>query len=97
MLIYNWLLGSVMRLLTFEVNGVVKVGLYTNRGIVDLPKAYLAIYEAESAPDFLYSMRRLIESGEPALRLISELGDRAIKSGRGTCSLTRLQLTGFHL
>jgi len=28
-------------------------------------------------------MRRLIESGEPALRLISELGDRAIKSGRG--------------
>jgi len=48
MLIYNRLLGSVMRLLTFEVNGVVKVGLYTNRGIVDLPKAYLAIYEAES-------------------------------------------------
>jgi len=83
MLIYNRLLGSVMRLLTFEVNGVVKVGLYTGRGIVDLPKAYLAIYEAESAPEFLYSMRRLIEIGEPALRLISELGDRAIKSGRG--------------
>lgn len=71
-----------MRLLTFEQGGVTRVGVYTSGGIVDLPKAYVTIYEAESAPDFLYSMRRLIESGEPALSIVNDLVNKVLKLSR---------------
>jgi len=62
-----------MRLLTFTHNGVRRVGAYVDGKVLDLPKAYVKIYEAAAAPDFLYDMRKLISYGQPALRIVEEL------------------------
>jgi len=66
-----------MRLLTFTHNGVRRVGAYVDGKVLDLPKAYVKIYEAAAAPDFLYDMRKLISYGQPALRIVEELVSKA--------------------
>ncbi|MGC9153869.1 MAG: fumarylacetoacetate hydrolase family protein, partial [Vulcanisaeta sp.] len=68
-----------MKLLSFIWNGETKIGIYTEKGVLDLPEAYMRIYETNRAPDFLYNMKALIEYGEPALSLIRDLMNRAIK------------------
>lgn len=60
---------------------MVKVGVFVNGFIVDLPMAYMRVYETTEAPDFLYSMRKLISYGEPVLRIVKELVDRAVRLG----------------
>jgi len=66
-----------MRLLTFTHNGVRRVGAYVDGKVLDLPKAYIKVYEAAAAPDFLYDMRKLISYGQPALRIVEELVSKA--------------------
>ncbi|ABP50950.1 5-oxopent-3-ene-1,2,5-tricarboxylate decarboxylase [Pyrobaculum arsenaticum DSM 13514] len=61
-----------VKLLTFRKN-VVKVGLWKDGKILDLPEAYKAVFGAYEAPDFLYSMRKLIAVGEPALEIIRKI------------------------
>ena len=70
-----------MKLLSFQWNNTVRVGAYTDKGILDLPSAYITIYETAEAPNFLYDMRSLISNGEPALALVRDLVNRAIRSG----------------
>ncbi len=70
-----------MRLLSFLWNNTVRVGVYTERGVLDLPSAYMGIYDTTEAPGFLYDMKSLIGSGEPALALIRDLVNRALRNG----------------
>ncbi len=56
-----------MRLLTFSKNGVRKVGLFKDGAVIDLPKAYLAAYDALEVPDFLFDMKKFIAVGRLAL------------------------------
>lgn len=51
-------------------------------GVLDLPPlAYSSIHGTEAAPpDFLYSMRRLAELGDPAVGVVRELIDRGGRS-----------------
>ena len=69
-----------MRLLSFQWNNAVRVGAYADKGILDLPSAYMAIYETVEAPNFLYDMKALISNGEPALALAKDLMNRAIRN-----------------
>nr|KJR72644.1 MAG: 2-hydroxyhepta-2,4-diene-1,7-dioate isomerase [Vulcanisaeta sp. AZ3] len=70
-----------MKLLSFLRNGIIKVGVYTDKGIIDLPETYMTIYDTNSAPDFLYDMKKLIEYGEPTMSLIKDLMNKALKDG----------------
>ncbi|MFB6469992.1 MAG: fumarylacetoacetate hydrolase family protein [Vulcanisaeta sp. AZ3] len=70
-----------MKLLSFLRNGIIKVGVYTDKGIIDLPETYMTIYDTNSAPDFLYDMKKLIEYSEPTMSLIKDLMNRALKDG----------------
>jgi len=71
----------IVKLLSFLWNGTVRVGVYTDKGILDLPSAYVSIYEAAEAPSFLYDMKALISGGEPALNIIKDLLDKSLRSG----------------
>lgn len=66
-----------MKLLSFSLGGVVKVGLYRDGRVLDLPAAYMEVFGVSAAPDFLYDMRKLIELGEPALKIAAEVAARA--------------------
>ncbi|MCU7787728.1 fumarylacetoacetate hydrolase family protein [Pyrobaculum sp. 3827-6] len=71
-----------MKLLTFRKGDVRKVGLFLDGEILDLPKAYLAVYDAYEAPEFLYDMRKLIAVGRPALDVVDYLARRAPAEAR---------------
>ncbi len=62
-----------MKLLTFTKDGARRVGLFKDGRILDLPEAYMTVYDTLEAPDFLYDMRRLIALGEPALEMARRL------------------------
>ncbi len=70
-----------MRLLTFTKDGVTRVGVYTEKGVLDLPRAYMYVYEVPAAPDFTYSMKKLIALGDPAMGIVRDLVARAEKAG----------------
>ncbi len=71
-----------VKLLSFLWNNSVRVGVYTEKGVLDLPSTYMSIYDATESPSFLYDMRSLISSGgEPALAMVRELVDKALRSG----------------
>ncbi|MFB6489932.1 MAG: fumarylacetoacetate hydrolase family protein [Thermoproteus sp. AZ2] len=65
-----------MKLLTFTHDGVRRVGVFIDGKVLDLPRAYVAVYEAAEAPDFLYDMRKLIAYGRPALDIVEELAHK---------------------
>ncbi|GGP19085.1 2-hydroxyhepta-2,4-diene-1,7-dioate isomerase [Thermocladium modestius] len=65
-----------MKLLSFVKDGIPRVGALVAGGVLDLPLAYSSIHGTEAAPDFLYSMRRLAELGDPAVGVVRELIDR---------------------
>ncbi|BDR92910.1 fumarylacetoacetate hydrolase family protein [Vulcanisaeta souniana] len=69
-----------MKLLSFTWNNLVKVGVYTSKGILDLPSAYMDIYDAVEAPNFLYDMKALISGGDPVLAMVKDLLDKALRS-----------------
>ncbi|MEM1597787.1 MAG: fumarylacetoacetate hydrolase family protein [Pyrobaculum sp.] len=66
-----------MRLLTFRRGEVLKVGLWKDGKVLDLPEAYKQVFGAYEAPDFLYSMKKLIAVGEPALEVVRKLEAKA--------------------
>ncbi|MEM0483392.1 MAG: fumarylacetoacetate hydrolase family protein [Pyrobaculum sp.] len=66
-----------MKLLTFRKGEVRRVGVIQGDVIIDLPKAYLAVYDAFEAPDFLYDMKKLIAVGRPALEIVDYLARKA--------------------
>ncbi|AAL64367.1 2-hydroxyhepta-2,4-diene-1,7-dioate isomerase, conjectural [Pyrobaculum aerophilum str. IM2] len=66
-----------MKLLTFRKGEVRRVGVLQGDVIIDLPKAYLAVYDAFEAPDFLYDMKKLIAVGRPALEIVDYLARKA--------------------
>jgi 2-keto-4-pentenoate hydratase/2-oxohepta-3-ene-1,7-dioic acid hydratase in catechol pathway len=66
-----------MKLLTFRLGEVRKVGLFLDGSVLDLPKAYRLAYDAYEAPDFLYDMRKLIAVGGPALEVVERLSREA--------------------
>ncbi|MCX8136943.1 fumarylacetoacetate hydrolase family protein [Pyrobaculum aerophilum] len=66
-----------MKLLTFRKGEVRRVGVLQGDVIIDLPKAYLAVYDAFEAPDFLYDMKKLIAVGRPALEIVEYLARKA--------------------
>ncbi|WP_069806822.1 fumarylacetoacetate hydrolase family protein [Vulcanisaeta thermophila] len=70
-----------MRLLSFRIGGENHVGVLTSKGVLDLPRAYVKIYEADEAPDFTYDMKALISYGKPVLNIINDLVDRAVREG----------------
>jgi hypothetical protein len=57
-----------MKLLSFVKDDVVKVGLVTSRGILDLPRCYQNVYNDSEAPNWLYSMKHLLAGGEGRLQ-----------------------------
>ncbi len=65
-----------MRLLTFRKNGVRKVGLYIDGRVVDLPRAYMRHFSTDTAPSFLYDMKKLIAMGEPALEIVKKIATK---------------------
>ena len=71
-----------MRLLSFEEGGAVKVGVYSNGVVVDLPRAYRAI-EGSEPPTYTYSMRSLIESWDSVRNIIERVVNRALSEGVG--------------
>jgi len=66
-----------MKLLTFRLGEVRKVGLILDGSVLDLPKAYRLAYDAYETPDFLYDMRKLIAVGRPALEVVERLSREA--------------------
>lgn len=71
-----------MKLLSFSWNNSARVGVYTEKGgVLDLPSAYMSIYETTEAPSFLYDMKSLISNGEPALAMVRDLVNKALRSG----------------
>jgi len=66
-----------MRLLSFVSGEIVKVGLVTSRGILDLAKCYQNVYGDSAAPHWLYSMKHLLAGGEDALNLVTKLEKKA--------------------
>ncbi|KUO92019.1 MAG: fumarylacetoacetate hydrolase family protein [Thermocladium sp.] len=72
-----------MRLLSFVKDNVPRVGAMVVGGVLDLSLAYMQLNGVDAVPDFLYSMKRLIELGEPAQGVVRELIDR----GRSDSSL----------
>lgn len=71
-----------MKLLSFSVAQVVKVGLLTDKGVLDLPACYKMLYDDE-APVWLYSMRSFLAAGEDAFNLASKLERKAHAFGPG--------------
>jgi 2-keto-4-pentenoate hydratase/2-oxohepta-3-ene-1,7-dioic acid hydratase in catechol pathway len=61
-----------MKILTFNKGGI-RVGVLTERGILDLPKAYTILYETETAPTFLYDLKELISLGKPVKEIVNEI------------------------
>jgi hypothetical protein len=66
-----------MRLLSFMKDDVVKVGLATGKGILDLAKCYQNTYGDTEAPNWLYSLKHLLAGGEDALNLVKKLERKA--------------------
>ncbi|MFN7105421.1 MAG: fumarylacetoacetate hydrolase family protein, partial [Pyrobaculum sp.] len=64
-----------MKLLTFRKDGVTHVGLYLDGRVLDLPRAYMKIFNTDTAPDFLYDMKKLISLGQPALEILEKIKD----------------------
>ena len=72
-----------MKLLSFVKDNVPRVGAMVSGGVLDLSLAYMQLNGVDAVPDFLYSMRRLIELGEPALAILRELIDRGRSDSGG--------------
>jgi 2-keto-4-pentenoate hydratase/2-oxohepta-3-ene-1,7-dioic acid hydratase in catechol pathway len=68
-----------MKLLSFVKDDVVKVGLVTSRGILDLPRCYQNVYNDSEAPNWLYSMKHLLAGGEDAFNLVVKLERAALE------------------
>jgi 2-keto-4-pentenoate hydratase/2-oxohepta-3-ene-1,7-dioic acid hydratase in catechol pathway len=66
-----------MRLISFMKDDVVKVGLATVKGILDLAKCYQNTYGDTEAPNWLYSLKHLLAGGEDALNLVKKLERKA--------------------
>jgi len=72
-----------MKLLSFSPrNGLdIRVGLLTDRGILDLPAAYHELYGDDNTPSWLYSMRSLLAGGDEAIHLVKKLEKKAATLG----------------
>ncbi|MCS7095021.1 MAG: fumarylacetoacetate hydrolase family protein [Thaumarchaeota archaeon] len=71
-----------MKLISFSVSEIVKVGLLTDRGVLDLAACYKMFYDDE-VPVWLYSMRSFLAAGEDAFDLASRLERKAASYGSG--------------
>ncbi|AFH43111.1 fumarylacetoacetate hydrolase family protein [Fervidicoccus fontis] len=67
-----------MKLLTFSIKGEKKVGLLTEKGVLDLPQAFKKVYKSNYAPDFFYSMKKLILMEKEAKKLIEEIEAKSL-------------------
>jgi len=71
-----------VRLLSFSVNNdSVRVGLLTDKGILDLATAYRIIYGDDSTPNWFNSMRSLLAGGDDAIQLVKKLEKKASTLG----------------
>ncbi len=67
-----------MRLVSFTRGELVKVGLLTSRGILDLAKCYQQLYD-DTAPNWLRSLKSLLSGGDDALNLVMKLEKKAME------------------
>ncbi|MCS7117436.1 MAG: fumarylacetoacetate hydrolase family protein [Thaumarchaeota archaeon] len=83
-----------MKLLSFSVAEVVKVGLLTDKGVLDLPACYKTFYDDE-VPVWLYSMRSFLAAGEDAFNLALKLERKASGYGANEPLFHRLSEVTF--
>ncbi|MDW8084497.1 MAG: fumarylacetoacetate hydrolase family protein [Candidatus Caldarchaeum sp.] len=83
-----------MRLLSFSVSEIVKVGILTNNGVLDLAAAYKMFY-GDDAPVWFYSMRNFLAAGEDAFNLASKLERKAHAYGPGRPLFHKLSEISF--
>ncbi|MCS7133461.1 MAG: fumarylacetoacetate hydrolase family protein [Candidatus Caldarchaeum sp.] len=71
-----------MRLISFQVADGTRVGLLTDKGILDLAAAYKLLH-GDEAPRWFYSMRSFLTAGENAFQLASKLEKKTSGYGEG--------------
>lgn len=83
-----------MRIVTFSVLGDSRLGLFTDKGVVDLARA-CSKYSNDGLSILFTDARRFLDAGEFAMKLAKELGDaaseeRASSSAKETGTLVRV-------
>lgn len=82
-----------MRIVTFSVLGDSRLGLFTDKGVVDLVRA-CSKYSSDGLSVLFSDARRFLDAGEFAMKLAKEVGDaaqeeRASTSARDTGTLVK--------
>ena len=78
-----------MKLATYKVRGVRRVGVVFNDKLIDLGQAHRALFEAEPL-GFLLDLKALIGAGERALKLAELIAGEALKELNGGSRLSEV-------